>query len=71
MYEYHKDVEYVDEWGILATAKSGDHEDYLNKIPDELKEQVKDYFKNKKKNQEKFVLFLLFQFFKADIIELE
>lgn len=49
MYEYHKDVEYVDEWGILATAKSGDHEDYLNKIPDELKEQVKDYFKNKKK----------------------
>ena len=49
MYEYHKDVEYVDEWGILATAKAGDHEDYLNKIPDELKEQVKDYFKNKKK----------------------
>merc|ERR1712008_646508 len=48
-YEYHKDVEYVDEWGILATAKAGDHEDYLNKIPDELKEQVKDYFKNKKK----------------------
>ena len=49
VYEYHKDVEYVDEWGILVTAKSGDHEDYLNKIPDELKEQVKDYFKNKKK----------------------
>ena len=48
-YEYHKDVGYVDEWGILATANAVDHEDYLNKIPDELKDQVKDYFKNKKK----------------------
>ena len=48
-YEYHKEVEPVDEWGILATAKISDHEEYLKLIPDECKNQVKDYFKNKKK----------------------
>lgn len=48
-YEYHKDVQHVDEWGILATAKKDDHEGYLNMIPDEYKNQVKDYFKNRKK----------------------
>ena len=48
-YEYHKDVEYVDEWGILATANAGDHQEYLTMIPQEQKDQVKDYFKNRKK----------------------
>ena len=48
-YEYHKDVNPVDEWGILATANSGDHEMYLNKIPEECKAQVKDFFKNRGK----------------------
>jgi 3'(2'), 5'-bisphosphate nucleotidase len=48
-YEYHKDVEVVDEWGILATANVADHEDYLSRIPQECKDQVKDYFKNKAK----------------------
>ena len=48
-YEYHKDATIVDEWGVLATAKASDHEEYLNMIPQECKDQVKDYFKNKSK----------------------
>lgn len=48
-YEYHKGVQFVDEWGILATANEEDHKDYLGCIPDNLKDQVKDYFKNKKR----------------------
>ena len=43
-YEYHKDATIVDEWGVLATAKASDHEEYLNMIPQECKDQVKDYF---------------------------
>lgn len=46
-YQYHKDVGHVNEWGILATAKASDHQEYLNRIPDEFKAQVKDYFKKK------------------------
>ena len=48
-YQYHADVGHVNEWGILATAKNDEHEGYLNMIPDEYNNQVKDYFKNKKK----------------------
>lgn len=48
-YEYHKDVGYVNEWGVLATGKEDEHKDYLDRIPSECKEQVKDYFKNKSK----------------------
>jgi len=46
-YEYHKDVNFVDEWGILATAKAEDHQDYLQRIPQECKDQVKDSFKKR------------------------
>ena len=48
-YEYHKDVNYVDEWGILATGNAEEHSDYLNRIPQDCKDQVKDYFKNRSK----------------------
>ena len=48
-YEYHKDVCIIDEWGVLATAKADDHDKYLTLIPQECKDQVKDYFKNKSK----------------------
>ena len=48
-YEYHKETTIVDEWGVLATAKADDHDQYLNMIPQECKDQVKDYFKNKSK----------------------
>ena len=48
-YEYHKDVNFVDEWGILATGNAEEHSDYLNRIPQDCKDQVKDYFKNRSK----------------------
>ena len=48
-YEYDKDVNIVDEWGILATGNAEEHSDYLNRIPQDCKDQVKDYFKNRPK----------------------
>lgn len=48
VYKYHTGVQFVDEWGILATGESGDHDDYLKRIPKEMADQVKDYFKKKK-----------------------
>lgn len=39
----------VNEWGCLATSKAEDHEEYVNSIPKELSDQVKDYFKNRKR----------------------
>ena len=47
LYDYHKEVGHVNELGTLATFNVEAHEDYLNKIPDECKDQVKDYFKNR------------------------
>ena len=49
LYDYSKDVFKVNEWGTLATVKEEDHTEYLGLIPDEMKDQVKDYFKNRKK----------------------
>ncbi len=40
---------HTNEWGTLATCEDKSHEEYLNLIPQEYKDQVKDYFKNKKK----------------------
>lgn len=48
-YKYNKDVQHVNEWGVLATATEAEHASYLTAIPQDLKEQVKDYFKNRKK----------------------
>ena len=48
-YEYHKEVGFVNDWGTLATGKAEDHKDYLDRIPQECKDQVKDYFKNRPK----------------------
>lgn len=49
LYDYSKGVFKVNEWGTLATVKEEDHTEYLGLIPDEMKDQVKDYFKNRKK----------------------
>ena len=48
-YEYNKEVQKVNEWGTLATSIEDQHQEYLRLIPDNLKDQVKDYFKNLKK----------------------
>ena len=48
-YDYQKHVNPVNEWGVLAASNAKDHEEYLSKIPDHCKAQVKDYFKNKAK----------------------
>lgn len=47
--KYHKGVGRVNEWGTLATSVAEEHQDYLGRIPQDMKDQVKDYFKNKKK----------------------
>lgn len=49
LYDYNKDVVKQNEWGTLATCEEAVHTEYLNLIPDALKDQVKDYFKNKKR----------------------
>ena len=52
LYDYSKDVNpRVNEWGTLATVTEEIHAEYLALIPDELKDQVKDYFKNKAKKK--------------------
>ena len=49
-YDYSASVDpRVNEWGTLATCEGEAHKEYLGLIPDELKAQVKDYFKNKAK----------------------
>lgn len=48
LYDYHKDTTVVNEWGSLATAIAEEHQGYVDLIPDEFKDQVKDYFKKKK-----------------------
>ncbi len=47
-YDYDRNVSpRVNEWGVLATCEATKHTEYLNLIPDNLKEQVKDYFKKR------------------------
>lgn len=48
-YKYNKNVYKVNEEGTLATCVLESHKEYLDLIPQELKAQVKDYFKNKAK----------------------
>ncbi|TRY61653.1 hypothetical protein TCAL_12951 [Tigriopus californicus] len=48
-FKYHKDVGRVNDWGTLATSVAEEHQDYLSRIPQDMRDQVKDYFKNKKK----------------------
>lgn len=48
-YEYHYGVGKVNEHGTLATCVLDHHAEYLGLIPDEYKDQVKDYFKKKAK----------------------
>jgi len=46
-YKYDKNVEHRNSEGVLATAVASDHAAYLNAIPQELKDNVKDSFKKK------------------------
>lgn len=46
-YLYNKDVSFPDEWGVLAAATEDLHAQVLAEIPDEVKGQVKDYYKKK------------------------
>merc|ERR1719347_2462198 len=45
--EYHAEVEHRNSEGVLATALSSDHQWYVDKIPDQIKEKVKDSLKKK------------------------
>lgn len=49
LYDYDKDVGQRNDWGTLATSIAEEHAEYLAMIPDDKKDQVKDYFKNKSK----------------------
>jgi len=49
LYDYNKDVGMRNDWGTLATFTADDHAEYLKLIPQENKDQVKDYFKSKSK----------------------
>ena len=46
-YPYDKDATWPDEYGVLATAIESDHEKYLQVFPDNIKGQIKDYYKKK------------------------
>ena len=41
-------VQHLNSEGVLATALTKDHEWYINNIPQDIKEKVKDSFKKKK-----------------------
>jgi len=47
-YDYHSTVQHLNSEGVLATALAQDHEWYINNIPQDIKEKVKDSFKKKK-----------------------
>ncbi len=50
LYDYSANVSpRVNEWGTLATCEETAHKEYLGLIPDDCKDQVKDYFKNRAK----------------------
>ena len=46
-YPYDKEAPVPDEYGVLATALEADHEKYLKVIPQDIKDQIKDYYKKK------------------------
>ena len=46
-YPYDKDATWPDEHGVLATAIESDHEKYLKVFPEDIKGQIKDYYKKK------------------------
>jgi len=46
-YQYHAEVEHRNSEGVLATAISSDHVWYLDNIPKEIKEKVKDSLKKR------------------------
>merc|ERR1711978_448587 len=46
-YPYDKDVTWPDEHGVLATAIESDHAKYLKVFPEDIKGQIKDYYKKK------------------------
>jgi len=46
-YQYHSTVEHRNFEGVLATAKAEDHAWYVNKIPQEVKDKVKDSLKKR------------------------
>ena len=48
-YQYGPGCQKVNEWGTLATITADIHKEYCDLIPQEYKDQVKDYYKNKKK----------------------
>jgi len=47
-YQYHRDVQHQNMEGVLATARTEDHQWYVDKLPQSLKEQVKHSLKKKK-----------------------
>lgn len=46
-YPYDKDATWPDEHGVLATAIESDHAKYLKVFPEDIKGQIKDYYKKK------------------------
>ena len=46
-YPYNKDASWPDEYGVLATAIEVDHSKYLKAFPEDIKGQIKDYYKKK------------------------
>ena len=46
-YPYDKDATWPDEYGVLATALEEDHAKYLKVFPEDIKGQIKDYYKKK------------------------
>ena len=46
-YPYDKDATWPDEYGVLATALEEDHAKYLKVFPQDIKGQIKDYYKKK------------------------
>jgi len=48
LYQYDRDVQHQNMEGVLATARSEDHQWYVDKLPQTLKEQVKHSLKKKK-----------------------
>ena len=47
-YQYHSGVQHQNMEGVLATARSEDHAQYVEELPQSLKEQVKHSLKKKK-----------------------
>nr|ACO14770.1 32,5-bisphosphate nucleotidase 1 [Caligus clemensi] len=46
-YQYDSQVQHINEWGVIATSSMEEHEAIIKKIPDHLKEEVKNCFKKK------------------------